>query len=531
MMNPLRHDHIQTWGTDMVVQEKIFGHRYIEEQKAFMLVLEVLAIARVMQVDANGNPHDKIAVFRHPRIGDAHENFGIALIRQRALRYILFKDSSLDQIRNDSSISQDRRVEEWVKKLNEGYRVTVRGDPVTFDYLLQRFKHQFDDIVQAIQILRGLELDSINKRRWTSRFLVPRGPNLNFSDCDEKFVSDRRFFGRGGEMVYLMLSRSSCAKDLGTCLTENFFSRHDPLDDVARMLMPPLPVDISGSAPVGYLPLPTHKAYDRMALDWLSIIRLEDLPVPQKLEPIFRITTLNLVRYFSERSHEVTERDDIDPIPIDMTFGSKSDFRSLAKSYIGRLRRMIEEATETYIRQTLEEKPVWKQAKNHSKQDEREKLARATIKDTFGFRKVDDLDADNDAKGILDEFVTVAKIRSRNNISTLVEPLGKAAGFIDTRQGIGSWFAASDEMIEALVLARVRKPQPVTDFLGDLYAYYGIVIGPREAKKAFRTPACDISSFEENLRMFEKRLTGLGYVKRLSDDCAFVSNPYSKEKA
>ena len=192
---------------------------------------------------------------------------------------------------------------------------------------------------------------------------------------------------------------------------------------------------------------------------------------------------------------------------------------------------MIDEATETYIRKTLEDKPSWRQALTHADPNARQKLARNTIKESFSFKKADDLAPGGDAERMLDEFVAIAKSRSRNNISTLIEPLGKAAGFIDARQRIGSWFSASDEMLEALVLARVRTPKTITDFLADLYGRYRIVIGPREARLEFKTAPCDISSFEENLRMFEKRLTGLGYVKRLSDDCAFVSNPYCMAKS
>ena len=66
----------------------------------------------------------------------------------------------------------------------------------------------------------------------------------------------------------------------------------------------------------------------------------------------------------------------------------------------------------------------------------------------------------------------------------------------------------------------------VTEFLENLYQRYRIVIGPNEAIKEFPQLPCDILSFEENSRAFERRLTKLGYVKHLSDDCAFVSNPY-----
>ena len=129
----------------------------------------------------------------------------------------------------------------------------------------------------------------------------------------------------------------------------------------------------------------------------------------------------------------------------------------------------------------------------------------------------------------LSVFISDVRSRSRNNTPKLVEPLGKGAGFIASKSGSGTWFCGSDEFLEALVLARVKKDAITIDaFLSDLYERYGIIIGPVEAGKAFLKRTFDTTSFEENARELERRLTGLGFVKRLSDDCAFVSNPYSK---
>lgn len=530
---------------DMWVQEEIFGHRFIEEQKPFMIVLETLSIVRMFQVNHVGTKHPEIRIFRHSSTAQGeHERIQVPFIQARELRYILFKDSSLAQVAQSSSIVERERMAEWVKKLNEGYKATVKGDERRFDYLTERYPDRFDEVRQAVRILRGLELDAFHNRRWTSRFINPRGPNLHLSDVDEKFTRDRRFFGRGGELVYLMLSRSSLANDLGELITDRFFPQSDPFDTIAKRLSPSTEsghAQLGAGTQIGHLPHSSHPAFDRMATDWKAIFSLDDLPAHQQLEPLFRITSLNLVRYFADQSREVMGQADSDPMPLDVTFGATSDLRSLSKAFLVRLRKMISDAAESFIRDSLKDSHGWRSAlemeavaieKEHSDQPEADRLrreaaslARETIGKQFDFEKAQSLDASSPS-AILDTFIETAKTRSRNNISTLIQPLGTAAGFVESRKRLGSWFCASDPMLEALVLARVRRPITISEFLSDLYETYGIVIAPAEASRAFRNPACDISSFEENLHSLERRLTSLGYVKRLSDDCAFVSNRY-----
>ncbi|WP_282610848.1 hypothetical protein [Pelagibius sp. Alg239-R121] len=525
----LTDNHINKRPIDMWVQEAVFGHRYIEEQKAFMLVLEVLSICRALQIDGSGTSYEANRIFSHPKSSEnEHESFKVPVRKMGALRYILFQDSSLERINYAENLTPEERLEQWVEELNRGYKATARKDTVDFKYLSTRFGDRFFEVLQAVRILRGLELDVIHNRRWTSRFLVPRGPNLQFADVKEDFSADRRFFGRGGEMVYLMLNRSSQADELAALLKTQFFGTEDSLNKIAAELAPPKTPDSDASdgGVVGYLPLKHHSSYERMAGDWVSILNLSELPTPQKLDPLFRMTALNLVRYFVDRAHEVAESPVRDPIPLDLTGGAKSDLRDLSRSYLKRQRQLIEDAVENFIIQSLDGMPKWQQAHTHPDLEQRSNLAKQAIREAFNTNIYDSETGAKEPTAWRSDFLKAAKGRSRNNVSTLIEPLGKQTGFVLARRGVGSWFAGSDEFIEALVLANVTRPVTIMEFMSSLYERYSIVIGPREAGIAFDRPPCDISSFEDNLKAFERRLTGLGYVKRLSDDCAFVSNPY-----
>ncbi len=66
------------------------------------------------------------------------------------------------------------------------------------------------------------------------------------------------------------------------------------------------------------------------------------------------------------------------------------------------------------------------------------------------------------------------------------------------------------------------------EFLSLLYKRYGIVISEREARMVMGNGDFDPKAFESNASRLEQRLCSLGMVKRLSDACAYVLNPYAE---
>ena len=78
-------------------------------------------------------------------------------------------------------------------------------------------------------------------------------------------------------------------------------------------------------------------------------------------------------------------------------------------------------------------------------------------------------------------------------------------------------------------MANVDRTVELRDFVARLHERYGIVIGPDEARRAFDRLPVGAQSFEANLMALEARMTRLALTRRLSDDCAFVMNPYRQE--
>ena len=128
-----------------------------------------------------------------------------------------------------------------------------------------------------------------------------------------------------------------------------------------------------------------------------------------------------------------------------------------------------------------------------------------------------------------DSFIEHALARDKNNIHKYLLPLAKDIGLATARQRIGTWFAIDDPLLFALVMANVDRTVELRDFVARLHERYGIVIGPDEARTAFDRLPVGAQSFEGNLMALEARMTRLALTRRLSDDCAFVMNPYRQE--
>jgi hypothetical protein len=55
-----------------------------------------------------------------------------------------------------------------------------------------------------------------------------------------------------------------------------------------------------------------------------------------------------------------------------------------------------------------------------------------------------------------------------------------------------------------------------------------VVIGDQQARRFIDAGAADQEDFSDNARRLEERLASLGLLKRLSDSCAYVENPFQR---
>ena len=88
-----------------------------------------------------------------------------------------------------------------------------------------------------------------------------------------------------------------------------------------------------------------------------------------------------------------------------------------------------------------------------------------------------------------------------------------------------------DRLLKTLVIACVGERLEFKDFLVRIHERYGFVIGDAQARQFIDSGTADQEDFSDNAHRLEERLASLGLLKRLSDSCAYVENPFQRAKA
>ena len=502
----LRIQNIKTW-----VEEQIWGHRFYNDQTPWLMLLEFLSLCAYQAVHLGGN-----RVFPGT-VEKKHEFISYELKTQYPLRYLLFRDRNLDECEREDFASETARLDEWIRRAK-------KDADVDYGYLRDVFI-DFRSFASAVNLLRSAEIEQHRDRRWSSRHLAPVGPDMLMADYKPKPNGarpehDRRFFARGGELVYLMLNRSSRRESLDGLICSRLLADQDRWNRMVNKIISPASVRSENiHATTGYLPLAHHPRYDLLAEDWHAILSLARLPSDHLIEPLMRITALNVILYIIERASEELERNP-PPLPIDVISAGNASIRKLSTEHYHLHREMSREAIKHRVN-AFTETDEWKQARvavNRNKQA-MDALVRA-----FRCRSVIDLKdtPERQVEKVIEQAI-------KNHDSHLGRVPGFQAqqiGLAISRTGAGRWYSFSDSLVEALVLTNVTIPMEYGEFLQRLWNRYRMVIGPAVAEQAFRELPAPREQFKANQERLEDRLRVLGLLRRLSDDCAFVENPF-----
>ena len=207
------------------------------------------------------------------------------------MRNILFNNPHLAEIRQ-AFPSDNNRWDEWLKRMKSATGIAQRQ----FDYLRHHF-HTFDDFCETVALVRSTSLEVNSNKRWTSKFVFPYGQDCLYEDLDNNAsTNDRRFFGRTGEMLYLMLSRSQHKDDLLKALKERLAKTDATWDSIMKCLQPAGEEQFSGERANSFLPYEQHRSFDQLAEDWLAILRL-NIPSFDVFPHLVNLAGLHLLTY------------------------------------------------------------------------------------------------------------------------------------------------------------------------------------------------------------------------------------------
>ena len=243
---------------EMWVDEQIWGHRLWDSQSAWLLFLEFLNVAEACQ--------------REDRLLDEKGSLYPLLFKpfQRMhLRNILFNNEALFHISErypDSASAWSA----WFGSM----AVTAKAvTPRDFTYLQGRFQ-SFQQFAALVAMLRSAAVENQTNRRWCSRFVFPFGRHALYEDLNVTPAGtvNREYinFGRTGELLYMMLCRSSRVAELRPHLV-NILAGDNPWDRVLERLQPGTSED-RHTRGKSYLPYRAYHRFDVLAEDWLRTL-------------------------------------------------------------------------------------------------------------------------------------------------------------------------------------------------------------------------------------------------------------------
>ena len=266
--------------SSMWVDEAIWGHRLYDEQLPWMVFLEFLNVFH--------HEADKARAFDEPN--------GLNTLKYRAahrlyLRNILFNNPHFADIRltypHDSN-----RWDEWLKRTKSATGIAQ----AQFGHLKDHF-HSFDDFCDVVSLICSTSLEVNSNKRWTSKFVFPYGKNSLYEDLDNNAsTNDRRFFGRTGEVLYLMLCRTQQKQQLLAALKERLGKTDNSWDSIIKRLQPADDEQIGSERANAFLPYEQHPCFDELAEDWLAILRL-NISGFDVFPHLVNLAGLHLVKY------------------------------------------------------------------------------------------------------------------------------------------------------------------------------------------------------------------------------------------
>jgi hypothetical protein len=514
-----RPQYIERSQLNMWVDESIWGHRLYDEQTPWLCILEMLCItqseATSKQAFIETKPNDlKYKIY--PRLH---------------LRNILFNNPHLEAVADLEALDDNERWQMWMDAIASNVGGLTSPD---FSYLKSRFG-SFKNFSEIVKFIQSSAIEGDSNKRWSSKFVFPYGPDCLYEDLrvtGDRISNDRRFFGRTGEMLYLMLCRSGRGEEILTCLentgmiAQSYDSgyRGSKWNQLVLALQPPDNRTPRESGDPPYLPYAQLPEYERLADDWLSILNC-DLPDYDALPHIVTITGLHLIIYLLTRAKATLGEDASPNFVLEIVAPKKTTVRELASDEYQRNNNLPQRAIEHYIRSTAD-LPEWQACLNsHSPTED----AIDFLQQRFAWSAQEEPDGSGSPEALLNSLREQAVKRHQQHLAKFHGSWAREIGLSSSRSSRRTRYAPTDSLLRTLVLASVPTRMEFQEFLTTLHQKYGLIIGDRQAKSLIDSGRADREDFVANAVRLERRLASIGLLKRLSDACAYVQNPFASE--
>ena len=400
--------------------------------------------------------------------------------------------------------------------------------PYRYGYLKERFE-SVDVFFTSVSLLRKASLGMNTSRRWTSKFVFPFSFETMFIDVDNRkdtFSMDRRFFSRGGEVLYMMISRAKNSDVLKSLMLDIFKNsqQNRRWDSLLATLRDDEHNIYSNDAQLGFLSEDSHRVYDELVDDLISLLE-SDIPHNDLFEHFSSIASFYMVHFILTVSLKHTKFSSLKSeeekvvYPVEL-LASRSD-------HVRRSSRLIYKINEDLPLEAL--KTVFdgymSSLESITERDElEEKLINEInykLEDSY-----DDADEFDLAKIKIDIWKEISK-KAKGDLLKIHRILLKGTGLASAKKTNSYRYLANDEWLKTLVLINVDSRLPFNDFIDVLYDKYGFIISNKHSSLLLEMYS--ENDYKKNeARLFE-RLRALGLLESKSDGYAYVINRYGRK--
>lgn len=515
-----RPQQVEQSQLNMWVDESIWGHRLYDEQTPWLCILEMLCITQSETEKGRAFVESKFNELKyevHPRL---------------YLRNILFNNPHIEAVATEY-LDDGERWQMWIEAMSSNVGGLASPD---FSYLKTRFDN-FKDFSEIVKFLQSSAIEGDSNKRWSSKFVFPYGPNCLYEDLritGDKVTNDRRFFGRTGELLYLMLCRSGRGEEILSRLecigiinpNHSIDHKGSKWNQLVLALQSPTERGAprtSGSPP--YLPYEKLPDYERLAEDWLSILGC-DLPDYDALPHIVTITGLHLIIYLLSRAKASVGEFTPPSFVLEIVAPKKTTVRELASDEFQKNNNLPRRAIEHYIRSTVNS-PEWQDCLNsYNPVEDTIDL----LKERFVWSaKDEESDGSGSPEELLNSLRENAVKRHQQHLAKFHGSWAREIGLSSSRGSRRTRYAPNDSLLRTIVLSSVSTRMEFQEFLEKLHDKYGFIIGDHQAEALINSGDADREDFVANAERLERRLASIGLLKRLSDACAYVQNPFASE--
>jgi len=516
MLERLRRPE-DNFNSDMWVDEAIWGHRIYDEQTPWLCFMEFLSVVDAELSDGRafveGVPNSLVYT---PK-------------KKLYLRNILFNNPRLLMVERKYQNDDRSRWDEWFYVMGKS-QYGIIDQQEMFRYLEKRFP-KFEDFVVVVEFLRSTTIEGENNKRWSSQFIFPYGPDCLYEDLRIQSKgepsNDRRFFARTGELLYLMIARSGKGKEILSYLLESVLDRNNKFNKLVAALEPDQVKTSIVPVRGGYLPYLDLIDYEELANDWINIFRSK-IPKYDAIPHLVNITGLHLIMYNLKRAKEILDEGEKPKFVVEILAPKKTIVRELSSESFIENNNLSRLAVEKFVR-NVTEKNEWARVRESNTVSE----AMSILRNEFAWPKESkepELASIKNVDDLLQELVDSAIKRHKQHVDKFHSVWGKEIGLSSRRGTRKLRYAPHDFLMKSLVLTVVPKRMEYQEFLHQLYVRYGLIIGDKQATFMADNGRVDQEAFSDNAKRLEERLASMGLLKRLSDACAYVENPYGLQE-